>query len=283
MKFPVSVSRFAIFGFLRMFVFATLAVVPHFAHAIYNARAADLSASAQSLRFELRGGAFQCSAVVVDAHLILAAGHCAEGVTKQSVIAKIANDADGHSLDVTVVKWARAPGYAHFDEDQQISLSQIRNEIAYFVTSENLFEVLQISPGARPLLPSADASMANLLRSQVANPMTYGYGNRGARSQGKAELRVNVQYVEADNYFRVFSLEQGVRLCRGDSGAGLMMRIKGADRPVLAALAAGITYSCDVVQSEAAFSPIAPHLCWIQRDSGVSLAGTMLDGGASCR
>jgi hypothetical protein len=284
----VGMSFFRTENFLTCICFASF--FSSSAFAIMNGRNANRlnSAHSISIRFSLAAETASysstvlttenCTAVIIARHLLLTAGHCLEGA-RSTMSVQATNGSSSRAL--RVLSWKAAPGYRPAiggDQDGNHKLktgSDIQRDIAYIITKEDLVEVFRLQSSQVPNLLSEGSQLKPWLeRSQYAG-IAYGFGDSSLfRSGAKKELNVKIEFDSSDESLITYSSEPGRGQCYGDSGGGLFIVREAGQPSILVGILSGISIpengSCGRI-NYAAYANISPHLCWIQRSSGISL------------
>jgi secreted trypsin-like serine protease len=256
-------------------------------HAVMNGRTADAAGSAQSVKIKMDSSdGFECTAVVVGRHLLLTAGHCTEGVTEKTPSVKISNRLNGmNEEELHVRRWATAPGYRvtkpqrkkrwfSKEEPESKSTAEVQFDLAYLVVQEDLVNVFRLRVEQVPLLVGDESSLQAALKETQSLAIGYGYGVYSGSTSGlKKQLNLQVEVAPETKTLKAHSLEKSVGLCQGDSGGGLFLRAQSQGPLLLTGILSGITpgQPCGSALSVAVYVDLTPHLCWIQKDSGISL------------
>ena len=248
--------------------------------AILNGRDANLanSPAAISVQLDVQGKG-TCSGVVVDAHLILTAGHCTEGALKYDVEIKLTNGPDADTpLKLKAKRWQTVPKYTPPNSSGKKEPITIQHDLAYIVVQENLLEKLNISPSQLPKLISSEAELNEALKFSQSKAVSYAYGLFSERRNTvgiKKEIALDVESI-FEPYFalKVKSSEKKVAMCTGDSGAGLFVTAQDGQQWLLGINSAVVfreEEGCMAKDSYAVFIMTYRHLCWIQSDSKINL------------
>jgi hypothetical protein len=240
-------------------------------------------------------GQESCTGVVVSPNLILTAGHCLQmlgSATRVGISSGLSNRADqfgdrarySHRGQVTVIDIAKKaihPQYIKTQSDGKKESSNIQYDLGYIMTNTNLRKIF---PRIQfPQILADQNIIGNMI--QQGSLVTAGYGISFPGPEGsstvnvfKLKLNLSLDGISADNYYITRSLEQGRGPCEGDSGSGLF--IKSGEVRSLIGILSGVASNtgkplprnqCGSAEERAAYLILAPHLRWLQSETGIQL------------
>ncbi len=249
------------------------------AQAIINGRNPDKVKSASTVSIRVDGYGRTCSGVIISAHLVLTAGHCLDGVSKDSSKVDITNvvNAEGRWKTLHLASnYGRHPLYIEPTASGKKEAIDIQYDFSYLKISEDLLVTFGLTPQQLPRLFTQTADIDQMLIGSNS-AMVYGYGMTERPKHGdlspsksdlKKELSMSVTHDSTINILMARSAEKNRGLCEGDSGGGLFLTAKDG-QVYLAGIVSGIYAGagCGSKESYGAYSIVSQHICWVLKDS----------------
>lgn len=239
-----------------------------------------------------------CTGVVVRPNLILTAGHCLQmlgSATRVGISNGLSNRADqfdggtfrsryahrGQVKVIDIAKKAIHPQYIKTPGDGKKDSSNVQFDLGYIMTKVDLRKIF---PEIKfPQILANQNTIGEMIEQGTLVTAGYGVsfpGPEGASTVNVFRLKLNLGLdgISADNYYITRSLEKGRGPCEGDSGSGLF--IKSGEVRSLIGILSGVASNdgrplprnqCGSVEERAAYLILAPHLPWLQNETGIQL------------